>query len=298
MMRRSGTSDRTIRQKFDPKADQEIRDTISQAQLDANKAQIQAAKGGKASDSNKLVAQALKSGVVTTAAATLATKVEDKNASQDTGGFFSPAAGTNASASPASYSSPTASTTEDVVKSTDDVYGGVTNIVDLLKKGIRYESGFLGGAYSNTLKTATLESFRTALMEFAIVEAKMQESPGIRRMMADYGQDSLLRGPGGMQNIIGTATNAEGNPTQIFDDMKKRVTGSMQTGGPIPDTGLYKLHRGEYVVPSVAVGNNNPGGGGGGGVVNATVNINGSNLSQQQLESAVFGAMDKIARRP
>jgi hypothetical protein len=80
--------------------------------------------------------------------------------------------------------------------------------------------------------------------------------------------------------------------------MKKRVTGSMQTGGPIPDTGLYKLHRGEYVVPSVAVGNNNPGGGGGGGVVNATVNINGSNLSQQQLESAVFGAMDKIARRP
>jgi hypothetical protein len=297
-MVRPGTKERTIRTKIQSAEAIEAGDRVARDQMQANQAAMSGGKGGRAADSNKLVAQALKSGVVTTAAATLATKVEDKNASQDTGGFFSPAAGTNASASPASYSSPTASTTEDVVKSTDDVYGGVTNIVDLLKKGIRYESGFLGGAYSNTLKTATLESFRTALMEFAIVEAKMQESPGIRRMMADYGQDSLLRGPGGMQNIIGTATNAEGNPTQIFDDMKKRVTGSMQTGGPIPDTGLYKLHRGEYVVPSVAVGNNNPGGGGGGGVVNATVNINGSNLSQQQLESAVFGAMDKIARRP
>lgn len=297
MMRRSGTQDRTIRQKFDPKADQEIRDTISQAQLDANKAQIQAAKGGKPSDSNKQIVQSLKSGVVTTAAAALATKVENKNASQDTGSFFSPAASTDAS--PASYTSPTASTTDDVVKSTDDVYGGITNIVDLLKKGIRYEPGFLGGVYTNTLKTATLESFRTALMEFAIVEAKMQESPGIRRMVADYGGGDLLRGPGGMQNIIETGTDAAGNPSQIFDDMKKRVTGSMQTGGPIPDTGLYKLHRGEYVVPSVAVGNNDLGGGGGrGGIINATVNINGSNLSQQQLESAVFGAMDKIARRP
>lgn len=135
-------------------------------------------------------------------------------------------------------------------------------------------------------------------MEFAIVEAKMQESPGIRRMVADYGGGDLLRGSGGMQNIIGTATNAAGNPNQIFDDMQKRVNGSMQTGGPIPDTGLYKLHRGEYVVPSVAVGNNGSNKGSGGGVVNATVNINGSNLNQHQLESAVFGALDKIARRP
>ena len=295
MMRRTGTQDRVIREKFDPKADQEIRDTISQAQLDAGKAMIQGGKGGKASDNNKQVAQSLKSGVITTAVAALSNKVDNKNGPKTMGEILNPAANTNAS--PVSYS-PTSSTTEDVVKSTDDVYGGITNIVDLLKKGIRYESGFLGGAYTNTLKTATLESFRTALMEFAIVEAKMQESSGIRRMMADYGSDSLLRGPGGMQNIIGTATNAAGNPTDIFEDMKKRVSGSMQTGGPIPDTGLYKLHRGEYVVPSVAVGNNGPNGGGGGGVVNATVNINGSNLSQQQLESAVFGAMDKIARRP
>lgn len=300
MMRRAGTSDRTIRQKFDPKADKEIRDTVSQAQLDANAAMIRAGKGGKGTTTAQ-----------TNKAVQTAQVAQAKNASELTS-FF-------AEATPADQVAAVENQTEtlskgallqakeqevgfsDQAKVQKDVYDGITDVASLLKKGIRYESGFLRGAYTEAIKTATLDSFSDALLEFAVIQAKMQNNAGFRGFMSDYSQSFVNMDPrqamGLLTGEIGKGSSGDPNAIQKqFEDTLNPPKASMQVGGPIPDTGLYKLHRGEYVVPSVAVGND--GSGGGGGIVNATVNINGSNLTQQQLESAVFGAMDKIARRP
>ena len=77
------------------------------------------------------------------------------------------------------------------------------------------------------------------------------------------------------------------------DYVKDLVLGARQSGGPIPETGLYQLHAGEHVlsaddVAKVATGNRQ---------VHASVVINGTGLTQQQLEGAVYGALDKVSRR-
>lgn len=191
---------------------------------------------------------------------------------------------------------------EKQVKATDDVYDGIQDVASILKKGIRYESGFLGGAYTNAIKAATLDSFRDALIEYAVIQAKMQRSPGFSGFLADYSQDFVGMGSGAAMGLLTgeVGKGSGGDPNAVekqFQSEKDKLQGSMLSGGPIPDTGNYRLHRGEYVVPSMPAGS---GGrqGGGGSPVSATVIINGSGLSQQQLEGAVYGAMHKIANRP
>lgn len=175
----------------------------------------------------------------------------------------------------------------------EDVYDETHDVLSLLKKGIRLETGFLNGPYAKTIRDSTLTSFKDALMEFGILQAKMQNSPAIRSMMSDQG-DEIIKA-GGMDAMMGVDT-ADTNPLQTFRTQQDANTkGSKQTGGPIPDTGNYRLHRGEYVVPSMPAGSQS--GGGQGGTLNANVVIHGSGLSQKQLEGAVFNAMDRISRR-
>ncbi len=177
-------------------------------------------------------------------------------------------------------------------KATDDVYDGVHDVLSVLKKGIRLETGFLNGPYAKTIRDSTLTSFKDALMEFGILQAKMQNSPAIRSMMSDQGDE--ITKAGGMDAMMGVDA-ADTNPLQTFRAQQDAQTkGSKQTGGPIPDTGNYRLHRGEYVVPSMPAGGQS---GGQSGNVTANVIIQGSGLSPKQLEGAVFNAMDRISRR-
>jgi hypothetical protein len=182
----------------------------------------------------------------------------------------------------------------DQKKATGDVYDGIQDVASILKRGIRIEPSFLNGPFAKTLRDSTLSSFKDALTEFGILQAKMQNSPAIRSMMADQGDEVMKAG--GMDAILGASTS-DINPLQTFRQQQDDLTkGSKQVGGPIPDTGNYRLHRGEYVVPAMPAGGSGPGGGG--STMNTNVVINGSGLSQKQLESAVFNAMDRIARRP
>lgn len=182
---------------------------------------------------------------------------------------------------------------DDMTKSTDDVYDGVHDVLSLLKKGIKLESSFLNGPYAKTIRDSTLTSFKDALMEFGILQAKMQNSPAIRSMIADQGDEVIKAG--GMDAIMGADAHSDNPLADLRKKQDDLTKGSKQTGGPIPDTGNYRLHRGEYVVPSMPAGSQS--GGGQGGTVNANVIIQGSGLSPKQLEGAVFNAMDKISRR-
>ncbi len=185
------------------------------------------------------------------------------------------------------------------VQATEDVYDGIHDLLTLLKKGIRYESTFLTGQWANVLKTSTLEAYRTALLEYAVIQARMQDSDGFRKLLSVYGQDVA----GGNSGVavrslmeMGTGSSDPNLLLEKFNDKRDHYSGSKLVGGPVHDTGMYRLHRGEYVVPSQQVSSAGSGKGGGGNVY-ATVNISGSGLSQQQLEGAVFSALDSIARR-
>ncbi len=188
-----------------------------------------------------------------------------------------------------------ASKPEELKKATDDVYDGIHDVASLLKKGIRFETGFLNGPYSKAIRDSTLLSFKDALLEFGVLQARMEQSPQLKAMMANYGGNLSAMGGSAMSKLTSFDMGKAGqDPNNIWKDVFEPPIASKQTGGPIPDTGNYRLHRGEYVMPAVAA----PSSGSGGGTVNATVNINGSQLTQQQMEHAVFNAMDKIARRP
>lgn len=178
----------------------------------------------------------------------------------------------------------------DQVKATEDVYGGVKDTTDLLKRGIRYETSFLGGPWKNTVKAATLSSFRDALIEFAIIQSKMGDAD-FKKFMTDYSYGVTHTDPDrAMGALMEMVPGGVGPSNEAWSTFQKK---SKQMGGPVPDTGMYKLHRGEYVVPAMPSGR----GGRGGSTINAMVNINGSDLSEQELEGAVYGALERIARR-
>lgn len=181
-----------------------------------------------------------------------------------------------------------------VVEATSRVQLGIEDLYKLIEKGIKLEPSFLSSAYSKTLKEATLESFRTALLEFAVIEAKMANEDDL----SDFGKELAGRGKdlydagGTLEDIMGV-NGGDGSFDSVIEDLRTR--GSRQTGGPIPDTGYYRLHRGEYVVPAMPAQSKSGGNGSGSPIVHLT--INGTGLSQQQLEGAVYTVMDKHARK-
>lgn len=171
-------------------------------------------------------------------------------------------------------------------------YDGITDVFGLLKKGIRYENGFLRGAFADVLKASFLEALRTALIEFAVIQARMEASEDFRNFMADWSwQISQAGGPKAVSAL--TTIDRTGASSDLYDQFSDAVSGSKLAGGPIQETGLYRLHRGEYVVPAVPA----PASGPSGGPTYATVIIQGSTLSQQQLEQAAYNVLDRLARK-
>lgn len=176
-----------------------------------------------------------------------------------------------------------------IIKSTDETTKQVKSMAGDIDKGITLSNSWAKRILYGVIKDSTLESFRTALLEFAVVQAKMAEDPAFQAAMANQG--GIMASEGGtIQDVSQFLT-----PDYFQDWISKNEKVAAQEaagkpkalGGPIPQTGPYMLHQGEYVTPA--------GGGSSGSTYNVT--INGTDMSPQQLQSAVFGALDSIARR-
>lgn len=188
--------------------------------------------------------------------------------------------------------------TNTLEKGVEDVYDGVNDVLSLLKRGIILQSSFLVGPYQSTIKTATFLAFDQALVGFSTIMAKLLTDKDFAKQAANYSF--------GIQNVglslkdLGTVGGGN-SQARILKLMEEKKKGGRQLGGPIPDTGSYRLHKGEAVLDamtyeSVKQGLRGNGGGGGGTTVNMTINA-APNWTRQEFEGAVVGVMDKVARR-
>jgi len=143
-----------------------------------------------------------------------------------------------------------------------------------------------GNEFKNTLKSATLDSFRTALLEFAVIQAKMETNSSYKQSLATSG--SSIQASGGTLSDFSKLSSAE-----LEKWKSDNVLGSFQSGGDIDQTGLYNLHQGERVIPPGGSGGTT----GGGGPMNVTININGTSLDESQLKRATLFAMDEYHRK-
>ena len=137
--------------------------------------------------------------------------------------------------------------------------------------------------------------FDRALVGHAALMAKIQQDEDFANQLSAYSWQ--VQAHKITQTDLATAS---GGNSQARIEQLMRERGSRQGGGPIPETGTYTLHKGEAVLDAMTyerVKRGLRGGAGGGGVNVGSIVINGTNLSQQQLRSAVHGALDDIARK-
>lgn len=172
-------------------------------------------------------------------------------------------------------------------------------ILQQIRQGLKLDSSFVKGDFQNTIKDSTLESFRTALLEHAIIMARIQAVDGFAAGLSKYGEEATDVG----LDKIATSRAFRGTDGAMDEDavgnLLKQMGRSRAMGGPIPDTGVYYLHKGEHVLNPDQTAAMRSGGGTGGKttVVHANVTINGTQLSQRGLQTAVHGAIDELSRR-
>jgi hypothetical protein len=157
----------------------------------------------------------------------------------------------------------TAGTTEEAAKTGVKEERALANVSNAVDTGIVLDS--IGT--KKIMKDSTLEAFRTALLEFSVILAKILTDPKkFGAGLAAHGQEALAGGFG-TSNIMGLGADVDPNKfISILEENKRKAAAaapSRQLGGGIPNTGLYMMHRGERVVPAAEAA-----GGGGGSVVN------------------------------
>jgi hypothetical protein len=185
---------------------------------------------------------------------------------------------------------------EKLEKATNEVYEGVDDVLSLLKKGIKLEDNFIQGRYRKVLKEATLEAFRIALMEHAVIRAKTEEQEGFRKLLSERGWElgGKLKGTEGEFAEMGMLRPGEDPYNIAATDQRKRwqkLTSGKQAGGAITETGMHLLHAGEYVMSAAQAANMraagmSPTGRGGGDTFNIYVNAQ-TDASPEQIASVV-----------
>jgi hypothetical protein len=146
---------------------------------------------------------------------------------------------------------------EEVAKYAADDFQNTSDLLSLMKKGIKFEDSWMKNKYANVLKTSTLDSFRTALLEFAVIEAKMGDE-SFKKSLAASGEDLL--GSGLQLKDLAGAGSGENDIKNMIDKAKSHATGLM--GVPY-DNYLASLHKGEIVMPASDARVAGKGGGGG-----------------------------------
>jgi hypothetical protein len=162
-------------------------------------------------------------------------------------------------------------TVDEQLKTQVDEYAATSDMLSLLKKGIKYEQSWMGTKYKNVLKDATLEAFRTALIEFAVLEAKMKEDPGLQTAMANNAWNIADKGPAAMNALL-TAKKGDDKIAGLLG-YGGDATQGYATGGSVDYDQMAQVHKGEFVVPKGGMLVKGGEGGGKNVVVNATINV-------------------------
>lgn len=179
-----------------------------------------------------------------------------------------------------------ADNTFDIADGVDEVAKIAGDVLSEIKSGVDFSGGFVNGAYKNVLKDTTLDTFRTALLEFAIVYSKMWDDEEYRKQLVAGGQDFM--GAGGTMADLVEHINKEA----AFASAREAVKSRMDFGtSNVPSTGLYYLQKGEAVLSGDDVKRGRVGN------VNASIVINGTSLSAGELQHAVEAAMHAVVRK-
>ena len=141
------------------------------------------------------------------------------------------------------------------------------------------------------MKEATLESFRTALLEFAILQNKIAQTPALQQTLLEEGWKAMGAYSGDPE-LFKKLTEEKGQDPKAY--VKKFTEGlglERQAGGAITETGMHLLHAGEYVMSAAQAANMraagmSPTGRGGGDTFNIYVNAQ-TDASPEQIASVV-----------
>jgi hypothetical protein len=179
--------------------------------------------------------------------------------------------------------------TDDLSKQNDRIGSGIESVDERLNKGIKYDQAWLNNKWKKALSEGTLDSFRTALMEYAVLNERLSSDKEFKQSF-DANLDKISEMGGGVNRY----SALDQDKLDAMLGIEHKNAPPKAAGGPINTPGLYSLHRGEYVMPAADV---KAAGAGSNRSINANITINGSQLNPDQLKNAVYGALDQIARR-
>ncbi len=138
----------------------------------------------------------------------------------------------------------TAKSTEQAAQAAVDDYQASKDTLTLLKKGIRFEDSWAGTKFKNIIKEATLDSFRTALMEFAVLEAKIQSDDKLKEALT--GPQGWNFANSGIQGLNAVLSSKAGEGMENLQS--QRVPGFAGGIDSVPyDNFAAMLHKGERV---------------------------------------------------
>lgn len=152
---------------------------------------------------------------------------------------------------------------EEIAQFAADDYQNSSDVLALLKKGIKFEQSWMKNQFANVLKESTLDSFRKALTEFSILLAKFLSDEDFTEAYAGHGQ-RIIDEKKTMTDFIPVI----GNDETMWADAFSHATGL--EGVPY-DNYLARLHKGEMVMPASEARSMKNSGGSTGRVTNVVV---------------------------
>ena len=126
------------------------------------------------------------------------------------------------------------------------------HIESMSEKGIKFDKSKLKADVSPVLKSATLDSFRKALLENALFEVKLRSNSGLEKEISENSDKILNSGAGASDFLgIGQTDNVHDAVAKVMKDAStSHASGIMN----VPYDGyMASLHRGERVVPAADV---------------------------------------------
>lgn len=176
----------------------------------------------------------------------------------------------------------------------DDTYAGINDMAGVLKKGIKFEQGWMGTKYRNVLKDASLDAMRKALMEYAVLEEKIKGDSGLRQALSGgQGWNFAAGGQQAIDAVLGADTGGGA------DALQKAGVGGFATGGPVNYDQIAKVHSGEFVVPKngalVSPDSNRSSGkkSGGGGVIIQSMHVEHHGGDSHSLQQQLYDLQSK-----